>query len=77
MLLNQSNVPVPVFDTTLVHCDAALTFALSEPGDLLGKHAFGPFVAGSRDDIGPYVLTSGLGLTDSDDAGSFRVSRSR
>lgn len=28
MLLNQSNVPVPVFDTTLVHCDAALTFAL-------------------------------------------------
>ena len=30
MLLNQDNVPVPVFDTTLVHCEAALTFALSE-----------------------------------------------
>jgi len=42
MLLNQSNVPVPVFDTTLVHCDAALTFALSEPEDLLGKHASAP-----------------------------------
>jgi aspartate racemase len=33
MLLNQGNVPVPVFDTTLVHCDAALTFALSGPGN--------------------------------------------
>ncbi len=32
MLLNQSNVPVPVFDTTLIHCEAALTFALSEAG---------------------------------------------
>ncbi|OBY24197.1 aspartate/glutamate racemase family protein [Leisingera sp. JC1] len=30
MLLNQGNVPVPVFDTTLVHCDAALTLALSD-----------------------------------------------
>lgn len=30
MLLNQSNVSVPVFDTTLVHCDAALTMALGE-----------------------------------------------
>lgn len=30
MLLHQSNVPVPVFDTTLIHCEAALTFALSE-----------------------------------------------
>ena len=30
MLLNQSNVSVPIFDTTLVHCEAALTFALSE-----------------------------------------------
>lgn len=29
MLLNGSNVAVPVFDTTLVHCDAALTLALS------------------------------------------------
>lgn len=29
MLLNQSNVPVPVFDTTLVHCEAALDYALS------------------------------------------------
>jgi len=28
MLLNQSNVTVPVFDTTVVHCDAALTMAL-------------------------------------------------
>ena len=32
MLLNHSNVPVPVFDTTLVHCDAALTFALRSGG---------------------------------------------
>ncbi|MBN9491073.1 MULTISPECIES: aspartate/glutamate racemase family protein [Pannonibacter] len=30
MLLNQGNVSVPVFDTTLVHCDAALTMALDE-----------------------------------------------
>lgn len=30
MLLNQSNVSVPVFDTTLVHCDAALTMALGD-----------------------------------------------
>ncbi len=30
MLLNQNNVPVPVFDTALVHCEAALNFALSE-----------------------------------------------
>jgi aspartate racemase len=30
MLLNQSNVSVPVFDTTLVHCDAALVMALDE-----------------------------------------------
>ncbi len=30
MLLNQGNVSVPVFDTTLVHCDAALTAALAE-----------------------------------------------
>lgn len=30
MLLNQSNVSVPVFDTTLVHCEIALTLALSE-----------------------------------------------
>ncbi|AFL88056.1 aspartate racemase [Terriglobus roseus DSM 18391] len=29
MLLNQGNVSVPVFDTTLLHCDAALTFALA------------------------------------------------
>lgn len=29
MLLNQSNVPVPVFDTTLIHCAAALDQALS------------------------------------------------
>ena len=28
MLLNQGNVPLPVFDTTLVHCDAALDMAL-------------------------------------------------
>lgn len=28
MLLNQNNVSVPVFDTTLIHCEAALTFAL-------------------------------------------------
>lgn len=30
MLLNQSNVSVPVFDTTLVHCQAALDLALSD-----------------------------------------------
>lgn len=30
MLLNQGNVSVPVFDTTLVHCDAALSLALDE-----------------------------------------------
>ncbi|MFC3339178.1 aspartate/glutamate racemase family protein [Paracandidimonas soli] len=30
MLLDQDNVPVPVFDTTLVHCDAALRLALGE-----------------------------------------------
>jgi len=30
MLLHQGNVRVPVFDTTLVHCDAALDMALSE-----------------------------------------------
>jgi aspartate racemase len=28
MLLNQGNVAVPVFDTTLIHCAAALDFAL-------------------------------------------------
>lgn len=37
MLLNQGNVPVPVFDTTLVHCDAALAFALSGPGEQLSE----------------------------------------
>lgn len=35
MLLNEGNVPVPVFDTTLVHCDAALSAAL-EAGDGAG-----------------------------------------
>ena len=29
MLLNQGNVPVPVFDTTLIHCAAALDKALA------------------------------------------------
>jgi aspartate racemase len=29
MLLNQGNVAVPVFDTTLVHCEAALDLALA------------------------------------------------
>ncbi|MEM1198777.1 MAG: aspartate/glutamate racemase family protein [Pseudomonadota bacterium] len=28
MLLNQTNVEVPVFDTTLIHCETALDFAL-------------------------------------------------
>ena len=28
MLLNQSNVAIPVFDTTLIHCAAALDWAL-------------------------------------------------
>jgi aspartate racemase len=27
MLLNRGNVSVPVFDTTLIHCEAALDFA--------------------------------------------------
>ena len=30
MLLNQGNVPAPVFDTTLIHADAALEAALAE-----------------------------------------------
>jgi aspartate racemase len=30
MLLNQQNVDVPVFDSTLVHCETALELALSE-----------------------------------------------
>lgn len=29
MLLNQANVEVPVFDTTLIHCETALHFALA------------------------------------------------
>lgn len=29
MLLSQENVSVPVFDTTLIHCEAALSAALS------------------------------------------------
>ena len=29
MLLNQTNVAVPVFDTTLIHCETALEFALA------------------------------------------------
>jgi len=28
MLLNESNVSVPVFDTTLIHCEAAIDAAL-------------------------------------------------
>lgn len=31
MLLNQTNVAVPVFDTTLIHCEAALDLALQDP----------------------------------------------
>jgi aspartate racemase len=30
MLLNQSNVPMPVFDTTLIHAAAAVSFATAE-----------------------------------------------
>ncbi|GAB3082280.1 aspartate/glutamate racemase family protein [Bordetella muralis] len=30
MLLNQSNVPVPVFDTTLIHCESAIDMALAQ-----------------------------------------------
>lgn len=37
MLLNQNNVSVPVFDTTLVHCEAAVAFALSEAEGGSGK----------------------------------------
>ncbi|MGH1357638.1 MAG: aspartate/glutamate racemase family protein [Burkholderiaceae bacterium] len=32
MLLNQASAPVPVFDTTLIHCDTVLSLAL-EAGD--------------------------------------------
>jgi aspartate/glutamate racemase len=28
MLLNESNSPLPIFDTTLIHADAAVDFAL-------------------------------------------------
>ncbi|MDO5621347.1 MAG: aspartate/glutamate racemase family protein [Paracoccus sp. (in: a-proteobacteria)] len=30
MLLNTTNVPVPVFDSTLIHCETALDLALSD-----------------------------------------------
>lgn len=30
MLLNQDNLPVPVFDTTMIHCDAAIDSALQD-----------------------------------------------
>jgi len=30
MLLNQGNVVVPVFDTTLIHCAAALDYVLTQ-----------------------------------------------
>ncbi|MCZ7447910.1 aspartate/glutamate racemase family protein [Agrobacterium rhizogenes] len=30
MLLNQNNVSVPVFDTTLIHCEAAIDLALAQ-----------------------------------------------
>lgn len=30
MLLNQDNLPVPVFDTTMIHCDAAIDSALED-----------------------------------------------
>jgi aspartate racemase len=33
MLLNQGNVAVPVFDTTLIHCEAALDLALAGQSD--------------------------------------------
>lgn len=33
MLLNQNNVSVPVFDTTLIHCEAAIDLALAMRGD--------------------------------------------
>lgn len=33
LLLNAGNVPVPVFDTTLIHCDRALEFAWQAPGE--------------------------------------------
>ena len=29
MLLNRDNVPLPVFDTTLIHCEAVLDYALA------------------------------------------------
>jgi aspartate racemase len=28
MLLNEGNSPLPIFDTTLIHADAAVNFAL-------------------------------------------------
>lgn len=30
ILLNQDNLPVPVFDTTMIHCDAAIDSALED-----------------------------------------------
>lgn len=29
LLLNENNSPLPIFDTTIIHCEAALNFALS------------------------------------------------
>lgn len=35
LLLNAENAPLPVFDTTLIHCDAALDWALADEGAAL------------------------------------------
>ena len=39
MLLDQSRVSVPVFDTTLIHADAAVDFALAGAASQQGLHA--------------------------------------
>ncbi len=38
MLLNEHNVDVPVFDTTLIHCSAALSFALEQADQSVGRN---------------------------------------
>ncbi|MEM7462345.1 MAG: aspartate/glutamate racemase family protein [Pseudomonadota bacterium] len=38
MLLNEHNVDVPVFDTTLIHCSAALSFALEQADQSLRRN---------------------------------------
>ena len=73
MLLDGSNVACPVFDTTNVHCDAAITLALSTPrptsGDdakrqllELGGSVSAEYVGGADKDMPPvYLVTAQVG----------------